>query len=102
MVQKNLPANAGNTGSIPGLEKSQRAMGQLSPCATTTEPILESPQAATMKPMHLEPCSATREATTMRSLHTATESSPHLPQLEKALTQQGRPSTAKKDNKINK
>ena len=30
------------------------------------------------------PCSATREATAMRSPHTTTKSSPHLPQLEKA------------------
>ena len=44
------------------------------------------------KPMHHDygaralesPCSATREATTMRSLYTATKGSPSPPQLEKA------------------
>ena len=35
---KNLPYNAGDTGSIPGQgTKIPYAVGQLSPCATTTE-----------------------------------------------------------------
>ena len=39
-VVKNLPANAGGTGSIPGLgTKIPHAMGQLNPCTTTTEPM---------------------------------------------------------------
>ena len=38
-VVKNLPANAGDTGSRPGSERSQHAVQQLSPCATTTEPV---------------------------------------------------------------
>ena len=41
------------------------------------------------------PCSATREATAMRSLHTTTKSSPHSTQLEKARVQQQRPNTAR-------
>ena len=41
------------------------------------------------------PCSATREATTMRSPRTATKSSPRSPQLEKARAQQRRPNAAK-------
>ena len=44
-------------------------------------------------------CSATREATTMRSPCTAVKNSPRSPQLEKAHTQQWRPSATK--NKIN-
>ena len=37
-VVKNLPYNAGGTGSIPGQgTKIPHAAGQLSPCATTTE-----------------------------------------------------------------
>ena len=36
---KNLPANAGDTGSIPGSRKIPHASGQLSLCATT-EPVL--------------------------------------------------------------
>ena len=38
-VVKNLPANAGDTGSIPG-GKIPHAPEQLSLCATTTEPAL--------------------------------------------------------------
>ena len=35
---KNPPCNAGDVGSIPGLgTKMPHAMGQLSPCAVTTE-----------------------------------------------------------------
>ena len=35
---KNLPSNAGDAGSTPGQgTKIPRAVGQLSPCATTTE-----------------------------------------------------------------
>ena len=35
---KNPPCNAGDAGSIPGQgTKIPRAVGQLSPCATTTE-----------------------------------------------------------------
>ena len=43
---KNLPANAGDTGSIPGpgrshmLQSIPHAAERLSPCATTTEPAL--------------------------------------------------------------
>ena len=35
-VVKNIPVNARDMGSIPG----PHAMEQLSPCATTTEPVL--------------------------------------------------------------
>ena len=37
-VVKNPPANAGDTGSIPGPGRSHMPVEQLSPCATTTEP----------------------------------------------------------------
>ena len=38
---KYLPVNAGDTGLILGLEtKIPHVVGQLSPCATTTEPAL--------------------------------------------------------------
>ena len=36
----NLPANAGDTGSIPGPGRFPHATEQLSLCATTTEPAL--------------------------------------------------------------
>ena len=38
-VVKNPPANAGDTDSVPGPGRS-RAVKQLSPCATITEPVL--------------------------------------------------------------
>ena len=56
----------------------------LSPCATTTEAC--TPRAHALQQ---------REATAMRSPHTAMKSSPHSPQLEKARAQQRRPNTAK-------
>ena len=34
---KNVPANAGDMGSVPALGRSQQALGQLSPCAATPE-----------------------------------------------------------------
>ena len=58
---ENPPVNAGDTDLFPGLETEMpHATEQLSPCATTTE-------AGVPKSL----C-ATREATTMRSPHTAT------------------------------
>ena len=41
-VVKNLPANAGDTGSSPGLGRSHM-LQSISPCATITEPALWSP-----------------------------------------------------------
>ena len=41
---KNLPANTGDMGSIPGREDT---MEQLSPCITTTEPSHTCPHAPT-------------------------------------------------------
>ena len=51
-------------------------------------------------PCTLSPCSATREATAMGSLSTATKSSPDSPQLEKACVQQ-RGKTAQPKIKVN-
>ena len=78
-----LPMQGTQVRSLVREDLTCHATEQLSPCATTTEPALYSP------------CSATSEATTMRSPGTATKSSPHLPQLEKARAQQRRPNTAK-------
>ena len=71
-------------------------------CRGTTKPVRHNywahvPQL--LKPVRLEPCSTTREATTMRSPRTATKSSPHSLQLEKARIQQRRPNPAKNKNK---
>ena len=60
-----------------------------SPRATATEAHTPS-----------SPCSATREATAMRSPRTATKSSPRSPQQEKARAQQRRLNRAKNKKKI--
>ena len=44
---ENPPANAGDTGSSPGPGRSPHATEQLSPCATTTEPVSVSPRSTT-------------------------------------------------------
>ena len=78
-VVENLPANAGDTGSSPGLGRSHvpRSNG-------AREPQLLS----------LRVCSARREAAIVRGPRTAMKSGPRLPQLEKALAQKWRPNTA--------
>ena len=48
-----------------------------------------------LKPVNQSPCSAIREATTMRSPCTTTNSGPCSPQLEKALMQRRKPNAAK-------
>ena len=73
-----VPANAGDTGSIPGPGRDH--MWQLSPCARTTEPAC------------LEPVVQRREAS--GSPHTA-RGGPCSPHLEKARAQQRRPGAAK-------
>ena len=44
---RNPPANAGDMGSFPDLGRIPHAMEQLSSCATSNEPVLEIPGAAT-------------------------------------------------------
>ena len=55
-VVKNLPSNAGDTGSIPGWgTKIPHTAGQLSPCATTIELMRLNKRARvpqTTEPMH--------------------------------------------------
>ena len=87
-VVENLPANAGNTGSSPGLGRSHMPRSNQA----------REPQLLSLHVWSL--CSATREAAIVRGPRTTTKSGPHLPQLEKALAQKRRPNTAK--NKINK
>lgn len=44
---KHLSANVGDTGSNPGpFREIPHTTGELSPCATTIEPVLQSPGAA--------------------------------------------------------
>ena len=82
-VVENLPANAGDAGSYPGLGRSHMPRSNWA----------REPQLLSLRVWSL--CSATREATTVRGPRTAMKSGSHLPQLEKALAQKRRPNTAK-------
>ena len=91
---KNLPANAGDTGSIPGPGRSHMPRSNeahmpqlLSLCSRAYTPQL-------LKPARLEPMLRNK-----RSHRTTVKSSPRSPQLEKARTQQQRPNAAKKTKK---
>ena len=81
-VVENLPANAGDTGSSPGLGRSHMPRSNWA----------REPQLLSLRVWSL--CSATREAAMVRGPRTAMKSGPHLPQLEKALAQKRRPNIA--------
>ena len=83
-VVGNLPANAGDTGSSPGLGRSHVPQSNWA----------SEPQLLSLRLWSL--CSATREAAIVRGPCTAMKSGPSLPQLERALAQKRRPNTAKK------
>ena len=74
-VVENLPANAGDTGSSPGLGRSHMPWRDWA----------REPQLLSLRIWSL--CSATGEAAMVRGLRTAMKSGPRLPQLEKALAQ---------------
>ena len=80
---ENLPANAEDTGSSPGLGRSHMPWS-----SWAREPRLLSLRVWSL-------CSATRGAAIARGPRTVMKSGPHLPQLEKALAQKRRPNTAK-------
>ena len=70
----------------PWSGKIPDAAEQLSLCTTTIETVLWSLGATTTEARTPQSsCSATREATTVRSLHSARKSGPRSPQLEKNL-----------------
>ena len=81
-VVENLPANAGDTGSSPGMGRSHMPRSNKA----------REPQLLSLCIWSL--CSVTREAAIVRGPRTAMKSGPHLPQLEKALAQKRRPNTA--------
>ena len=93
-VVENLPANAGDTGSSPGLGGSHMPWSNWA----------REPQLLSLRIWSL--CSATREAAVVRGPrtamksgpHTTMKSGPHLPQLEKALART-KDSTQPKINK---
>ena len=81
-VVENLPTNAGDTGSRPGLGRSYMPRSNWA----------REPQLLSLRVWSL--CSTTGEATIVRSPRTAMKSGPRLPQLEKALAQKRRPNIA--------
>ena len=85
---ESLPANAGDTGSSPGLGGSRVPRS-----GWAHEPRLLSLRVWSL-------CSATGEAAMVRGPRAAMKGGPRLPQLGKALAQKRRPNTA--INKINK
>ena len=82
-VVKNPPANAGDTGSSPGLGRSHMPWSNWA----------HEPQLLSLRVWSL--CSATREAAIVRGTRTAMNSGPLSPQLERALAQKRRPNTVK-------
>ena len=86
---ENLPANAGDMGSSPGLGRSHMLRSGWA----------HEPQLLSLCVWSL--CSATSEVAIVRGPYTAMKSGPHLPQLEKALAQKRRPNTAKINKLIN-
>ena len=78
-VVENLPANAGDTGSSPGLGRSHMLRSNWA----------REPQLLSLRVWSL--CTATREAAMVRRPRTAMKSGPRSPQLEKALAQKQRP-----------
>ena len=81
-VVEDLPANARDMGSSPGLGGSHMPRS-----GWACEPQLLSLRIWSL-------CSATGEAAIVRGPRNAMKSGPHLPQLEKALAQKRRPNTA--------
>ena len=81
-VVESLPANAGDTGSSPGLGRSHMLQSGWA----------REPQLLSLRVWSL--CSTTREAAVVRGPRTAMKSGPRSPQLEKALAQKRRPNTA--------
>ena len=74
-VVESLPANAGDTGSSPGLGRSHMLWSNWA----------REPQLLSLRVWSL--CPTTREAAIVRGPRTAMKSGPHLPQLERALAQ---------------
>ena len=80
---ESLPANAGDTGSSPGLGGSRVPRSSWA----------REPQLLSLRIWSL--CSATGEAAIVRGPRAVMKSGPRLPQLEKALPQKRGPNTAK-------
>ena len=84
---ENLPANAGNTGSSPGLGRAHMPRSNWD----------REPQLLSLPVWSL--CPATGGAAIVRGPRTAMKSGPRLPQLEKALARNEDPTQLKQTNK---
>ena len=84
---ESLPANAGDTGSGPGLGGSHMPRSNWA----------REPQRLSLRLWSL--CSATREAAMVRGPRTAMKGGPHLPQLGRALARRRRRNTARGEKK---
>ena len=82
-VVESLPANAGDTGSSPGLGRSHMPRSNWA----------REPQLLSLSVWSL--CPTTGGAVMVRGPCTVMKSGPRLPQLEKALAEKRRPNTAK-------
>ena len=82
---ESLPADAGDTGSSPGLGGSHMLRSDWA----------HGPQPLSLRVWSL--CSATGEAAMVRGPRTAMKSDPRLPQLEQALARKQGPNTAKSE-----
>ena len=82
-VVENLPANAGDTGSSPGLGRSHMPQSSWA----------REPQLLSLSVWSL--CPATGGAAIVKGPRTAMKSGPHLPQLEKALARTEDPAQPK-------
>ena len=80
-VVENLPANAGDTGSSPGLGRSHMPWSDWA----------REPQLLSLR--FWSQCSPTGEAAIVRGPRTVMKSGPRFPQLEEALAQKRRPNT---------
>ena len=85
-VVENLPANAGDMGSSPGLGRSHMPWSNWA----------REPQLLSLRVWSL--CPATGGAAIVRGLRTAMKSGPCLPQLEKALARNKDPTQLKNNN----
>ena len=89
-VDRNPPASAGDTGSIPGLGRFHMPKAAKPVHHNSRACMLQS-----LRPVCLEPGSAAREATAVNSLCTPRKNSPSLLQVGKAHAQPPRPRATK-------
>ena len=97
---KNLPANAGDVGSIPGLRRVSTQRGNW---ARVPQPLSLCSRACGSRACTSRGCTLQQEQPLQWEAHAPRlESGPHSPQLEKANAHQQRPSTAKNKGKKKK